>query len=146
MNADVKRQKMLSGPEKLFDMEGNSSLGSLPRGDIVVRRDFITMTSVDSVNEFRVGAMPRTAEISPQALLTGMARLREQHAGILASKGVSVGVKQKEGSIASFTPDAPQAQDVHLQAVNIDPDQTASQGGMQFVTREGLRNPTNRIV
>lgn len=144
MDTDVKRQKVVSAPPKLFDVAGNSSLGSLPRGEIVVRKDFIMMTSVDSEKNFLIGARPRTSEISSNALLKGMDRIKEQSAGILASKGVKVsGVQTKSGSLASFTPDAPLPSDVVTEPVQLDPDQDA---GAAFVTKEGLTNPSNRIV
>lgn len=69
-----------SNAGQLFDSNGPSSLGSLPRAEVVVRRDVYReyFTSPVQQKQFPIGAITRTPPISTETLDRGRVELRRR--------------------------------------------------------------------
>ena len=148
MNADMKRQRKFNAPASLFDPQGHSSLGSLPRGNIAVRRDTITVASVNQANDFKIGAMEDTREIPRSVLETGMRKFAERNATYVNRRqDVRFNISARQ---ASFTPDALQSDGLTPNIVNATgqpiPQTRGPAADSAFVSGQGLMNPTNRVV
>jgi hypothetical protein len=146
MDSDMKRQRMLNAPPKLFDPAGNSSLGSLPRGEVHVRRDTITITSTNQANDFKIGSGERTKEIPRSILETGMKKFTERN-DPQASRREDVRFDVTARS-ASLTPNAVAGDGFTPGQVNAtaEPQTRSPAADTAFASGDGLLNPTNRIV
>lgn len=147
MMQDAKRQKLQVSP-KPFMTDGNTSLGSLPRGDVVVRRDTITLTSAVQAKDFKVGAPTRTKQIPRSVLEAGIRRIAAQDNTMLKrQENPAANITARQ---ASVTPDALSADGVTANAVNTSGQpipQTRGPGTENtFTSARGLTNPTNRTI
>ena len=126
MKQDIERQKKVGVPAFLMTESANSSLGSLPRGKIVVKKDVAVMTSPARDGDFQIGARPPTKEISPKLLVEGMTRLQAKNAELYQRKTAAPDGKQTSG-------------------VATGEGVVQADTGNAGFNNQGLLNPTNRI-
>lgn len=74
MNADILRQRKAANG-KLFDVNGNSSLGELPRGNLVVKGEFIRGASANTNSDFTIGAVEHTQVFDTKNARQGLAQV-----------------------------------------------------------------------
>ena len=136
MFSDVSRQRKAANG-KLFDVNGNTSLGSLPRGNAEVRKDTMMITSPKQVKDFQIGSKERTAPVPTEVAIRGLARYKERNDLV---SGRDRGAQQgSSAASASLTPDGVVSNGVTTGEAQVAGSDTA------FVGDQGLLNPTNRL-
>lgn len=123
-----------TGATKLFDIKGNSSIGMLPRAEVVVRQDTMTITSAKQTSDFAIGAPGRTQPIPTSIMVRGLKEYDKRHQDMV-----------KKGTLEARTDGSTQA-----------PKAVVSGGAMathvgpasSFASSDasGVQNPTARIV
>ncbi len=99
MDHDVLRQRKESAGPLFHD----NSVGSLPHGDIVLRKDTLVVTSPVQVGSFEIGAKARTAEIGSSVMLKGLAEYKKREDSTAAPKNSFLGEKLTTVQNADFT-------------------------------------------
>ena len=126
------RQRMDDPQAKLFEA---SSIGSLSRGEIVVRQDVMTITSAkqDAAEPFAIGAPVRTAAIPTAVLVRGLERFDERHEDA------------KKGRVEALSDGASQSPKALVTGGVVAPDRGAPSS---FASSDvsAVQNPTARIV
>lgn len=141
MNADVKRQAF-DNSGRLFDKNGPTSLGSLPRGEIVPRLDSLMITATQQASSFSIGANTRTNPIPDAILIRGAEEIRKRNnAGIKEAirdnrDGVSFMEKVK---VSSLQGEANQGAGANSAMSNSAP-------MFNGFLNQGLDNPTKRVI
>lgn len=74
MNADAVRQRKAANG-KLFDVNGNSSVGYLPRAELIVKGEFIRGAPATNNGNFPIGAAERTQVFDTKAARTGVSQV-----------------------------------------------------------------------
>lgn len=127
------RQRMDNGGgAKLFAI-GESSIGSLPRGDIVVRQDVMTITSAKQAEPFAIGAPVRAASVPTAVLVRGLERFDERNEDA------------KKGRIEALSDGASQSPKAIVTGGVVAPDRGAP-SSFASSDASAVQNPTARIV
>jgi hypothetical protein len=119
---------------KLFDVKGNSSIGMLPRAEVVVRQDVMTLTSAKQVNEFAIGAPVRTQPIPTSIMVRGLKEYDARHKDM-----VRKGLLEKRTDGASQAPK-------EVVTGGVMPTHVGPASTFASTDASGVQNPTARIV